>query len=124
MAAFIAHQGGGKSPNKAYADVDIDHDGRVRLHAGVVDVGGGQRTILAMIAAEALGVRAETVEVIYGDTRDTRYGPACHTSRVTAEMGPPVLQAAAEARDRLFALAAPRSAPRRPIWPPVTAAST
>jgi xanthine dehydrogenase molybdenum-binding subunit len=106
MAAFIAHQGGGKSPNKAYADVDICRSGAIRLHIGVVDIGGGQKTILAMIAAEELGVRAGDIEVIYGDTRDTRYGPACHTSRVTAEMGPPVLQAAAEARDKLFVLAA------------------
>jgi len=107
MAAFIAHQGGGKSPNKAHADVDIDHNGTIRLHIGVVDIGGGQRTIFAMIAAEELGVGAGDIQVIYGDTKDTPYGPACHTSRVTAEMGPPVLQAAAQARGKLFELAAP-----------------
>jgi xanthine dehydrogenase molybdenum-binding subunit len=107
MAAFIAHQGGGKSPNQAYADIEIERDGTIRLHIGVVDIGGGQRTIFAMIAAEELGVGAEDIEVVYGDTRNTRYGPACHTSRVTAEMGPPVLQAAAEARGKLFEIAAP-----------------
>lgn len=112
MASFIAHQGGGRAPNKAFADVDIERDGTIRLRIGVVDIGGGQRTIFAMIAAEELGVRAEDIQVIYGDTRDTRYGPACHTSRVTAEMGPPVLQAAAEARQKLFEAAAPLLAAR------------
>jgi xanthine dehydrogenase molybdenum-binding subunit len=107
MATFIAHQSAGKLPNKAYADVDIQTGGEIRLRIGVVDIGGGQKTVFAMIAAEQLGVRAEDIHVIYGDTRGTRYGPACHSSRVTAEMGPPVLQAAAEARRKLFELAAP-----------------
>ena len=107
MASFIAHQGGGKTPNTAYADLTINHQGAIGLHIGVVDIGGGQRTIFAMIAAEELGVRADDIHVIYGDTKDTRYAPSCHTSRCTAEMGPPVLQAAAEARQKLFEIAGP-----------------
>jgi len=107
MASFIAHQSAGKLPNKAFADVEIRSDGTIDLKIGVVDIGGGQRTIFAMIAAEQLGVRAEDIHVLYGDTQGTRFAPACHSSRVTAEMGPPVLQAAAEARQKLFELAAP-----------------
>ena len=107
MASFIAHQGGGIPPNTAHADVKINHEGVVSLHVGVVDIGGGQRTIFAMIAAEELGVEAANVRVVYGDTRDTRYAPSCHSSRCTAETGPPVLQAAAEARQKLFRIAAP-----------------
>ncbi len=107
MASFIAHQSAGKLPNKAYADVDIQQDGTTTLHIGVVDIGGGQRTIFAMIAAEELGIRPEEIRVVCGDTEGTRFGPACHSSRVTAEMGPPVLQAAAEAREKLFQIAAP-----------------
>jgi CO/xanthine dehydrogenase Mo-binding subunit len=107
MASFIAHQAGGKLPNKAFADVEIHPDGAIHLRIGVVDIGAGQKTIFAMIAAEQLGVRVEDIHVIYGDTEGTRYGPACHSSRVTAEMGPPVLQAAAEARKKLFEIAAP-----------------
>jgi xanthine dehydrogenase molybdenum-binding subunit len=47
------------------------------------------------------------VNVIFGDTKDTPYGPSCHASRCTPEMGPAILQAAAEARQQLFELAAP-----------------
>ena len=124
MASFIAHQSAGKLPNKAFADVDIRCDGTIALRIGVVDIGAGQRTIFAMIAAEQLGVRAEDIHVLYGDTQGTRYAPACHSSRVTAEMGPPVLQAAAEARQKLFALAAPLLEAGRGSSNPETARST
>ena len=107
MAAFIAQQAGGITPNTAHADVSITHDGKINLHIGVVDIGGGQKTIFSMIAAEELGVHADDITVISGDTKDTRYAPSCHVSRGTAEMGPPVLQAAAEARQKLFEMAAP-----------------
>ena len=91
----------------AEAKVAIKNDGTIDLFVGVVDIGGGQKTILGMIAAEELGVRADDVTVIIGDTQDTPYGPSCHASRCTPEMGPAVLQAAAEARQKLFELAAP-----------------
>ncbi len=107
MASYLVFQGVGFRPYTAYADVDIHHDGTIALHIGVVDIGGGQQTIFPMIAAEELGVHADEVSVIFGDTKDTPYGPSCHGSRATPELGPAVLQAAAEAREQLFELAAP-----------------
>jgi xanthine dehydrogenase molybdenum-binding subunit len=107
MASFVVFQGIGLVPYIALADVEIKNDGTINLFIGVVDIGGGQQTIFSMIAAEELGVRAEDITVIWGDTRGTRYAPSCHASRCTAEMGPPVLQAAAEARQKLFEIAAP-----------------
>ena len=107
MAAYIVMQGVGLDPYTAEAKVAIKNDGTIDLFVGVVDIGGGQRTILPMIAAEELGVEAEDVTVIIGDTAGTPYGPSCHASRCTPEMGPAILQAAAEARQQLFALAVP-----------------
>jgi xanthine dehydrogenase molybdenum-binding subunit len=106
MAAFIANQGSGKPPNAAHADVVIKNDGTITLFIGIVDIGGGQQTIFSMIAAEELGVKVDDITVMVGDTKDTRYAPSCHSSRVTAEVGPAVLQAAAEARRELFEIAA------------------
>ncbi|HBB17642.1 MAG TPA: hypothetical protein DCZ97_11845, partial [Syntrophus sp. (in: bacteria)] len=106
MSAFIANQGSGRAPNTAHADVVIKQDGTIELWIGVVDIGAGQQTIFPMIAAEELGVNLEDITSIAGDTEGTRYGPSAHSSRVTAEMGPAVLQAAAEARNQLFTLAA------------------
>ena len=108
MASYLVFQGVGFRPYKAYADVDINHDGTIDLRIGVVDIGGGQQTIFSMIAAEELGVSANDVTVVYGDTQGTRYGPSCHGSRATPELGPAVLQAAAEARQKLFEIAAPQ----------------
>lgn len=107
MAAFLVRQGVGLPPYTAEAEVVIKNDGTISLHVGIVDIGAGQLTIFPMIAAEELGVNAHDVTVIGGDTQDTRYGPSCHASRITPEMGPAVLQAAAEARGQLFELASP-----------------
>lgn len=105
MASFVVPQGVGLPPYAAEADVVIKNDGTLYLYLGIVDIGAGQLTIFPMIAAEELGVYADDITVIGGDTKDTRYGPSCHASRATAEMGPAVLQAAAEARLKLFKIA-------------------
>ncbi len=107
MASYIVMQGVGLVPYAAEAKVAIKHDGTIDLFVGVVDIGGGQQTILPMIAAEELGVGALDVQVTIGDTKETPYGPSCHASRCTPEMGPAIVQAAAEARQQLFRLAAP-----------------
>ena len=102
MASYLVLQGVGLYPYVAEAKVAIRNDGTINLFVGVVDIGGGQQTILGMIAAEELGVTSDDVTVMIGDTQDTLYGPSCHASRCTPEMGPAVLQAAAEARQKLF----------------------
>jgi xanthine dehydrogenase molybdenum-binding subunit len=107
MASYLVMQGVGLFPYKAEADVEITSDGTINLYIGVVDIGGGQETIFSMIAAEELGVDAEDITVVMGDTKNTRYGPSCHASRCTAEMAPAVLQAASEAREKLFELTSP-----------------
>jgi CO/xanthine dehydrogenase Mo-binding subunit len=107
MASYLTFQGVGLIPYTAYADVEIKQDGTITLFIGVVDIGGGQATIFPMIAAEELGVDPDDITVVFGDTKETRYGPSCQVSRVTSELGPAVLQAAAEARQRLFGVAAP-----------------
>ncbi len=107
MASYLVTQGVGLPPYAAEASIVIRSDGTIDLLAGVVDIGGGQQTILPMIAAEELGVEADDITVIHGDTKGTPYGPSCHASRCTPEMGPAVVQAAAEARQKLFALASP-----------------
>ena len=99
---------GGYAPFSAKADVVVRPDGSVTLHAGVVEIGAGQTTILPMLAAEELGIAPERIHIHHGDTDGTHYAPSSHASRITSEMGPAVLQAAALARQRLFELAAPR----------------
>ena len=71
-----------------------------------VDLGQGLKTILAQIAAEALGVPYETVIV---DTGDTDTGPHCtgtFASRTTHRAGNAVIMAATEARKAMLEVAA------------------
>ncbi len=103
--ASYMYTGAGQPPYKANAEVVIRRDGSVQLLIGVVDIGGGQATVLSMIAAEELGVDAGRIKPQWGDTYGTGYAPGSHASRVTSEMGPPVLQAAFEARQQIFAKA-------------------
>ncbi|HYB71386.1 MAG TPA: xanthine dehydrogenase family protein molybdopterin-binding subunit [Candidatus Bathyarchaeia archaeon] len=107
IAAYCIERGG-YAPFSAKADVVARPDGSVEVQAGVVEIGGGQITILPMIAAEELGLPAERVDIRHGDTDGTHYAPSSHASRITSEVGPAVLQAAATVRARLFELVAPR----------------
>jgi CO/xanthine dehydrogenase Mo-binding subunit len=99
---------GGYAPFTAKAEIIARRDGAVELRAGVVEIGAGQVTVLPMIAAEELGIRPERIAVRYGDTDGTQYAPSSHASRITFEMGPATLQAAAMIRSRLFEFAAPK----------------
>ncbi len=96
----------GYAPFEAKAQLAIRPDGTVELRAGIVDIGSGQVTVLAMIAAEELGVEPKDIKVIWGDTGNSLYAPSSHASRITIEMGPATLQAAALARQELFRIVA------------------
>ena len=54
-------------PSKA--TVSVDAEGRYRVDIDAVDIGTGARTALALVAAEALGVSDDVVDVRIGDTR-------------------------------------------------------
>jgi len=107
IAAYCLERGG-YAPFSAKADVVARPDGTVELLAGIVEIGGGQTTILPMIVAEELGVPPERIRIHHGDTDGTHYAPSSHASRITSEVGPAVLQAAARVRQGLFELVAPR----------------
>lgn len=105
MACYMIERAG-YAPFSAKTDVILRRDGSVELRAGVVEIGGGQVTILPMIVAEELGIRPERIHVHYGDTDGTHYAPSSHASRITIEVGPATLQAASLARQGLFAAVA------------------
>jgi xanthine dehydrogenase YagR molybdenum-binding subunit len=107
MACYCIERGG-LAPYTAKAEVVLTPDGTIELRAGVVEIGSGQITILPMIAAEELGVEAADIRLVWGDTEGTLYAPSSHASRITAEMGPATLQAAAQARRELLDLVGSR----------------
>jgi CO/xanthine dehydrogenase Mo-binding subunit len=104
LASYI-YEGVGLPPYNANATVYVDRDGMATVHCGFVDIGGGQITMATMLVAEELGLRLEQVKVHWGDTDQTDYSPGTHASRMTAEMGPAIIQAAYNARKQVFDLA-------------------
>ena len=107
MASYCLERAG-YAPFSAKADVIVRPDASVELRAGVVEIGAGQVTVLPMIAAEELGISTDRISMHYGDTEGTHYAPSSHASRITIEVGPATLQAAALVRRQLFELVAPR----------------
>jgi len=89
--AFLAFRAG-VGPSSAV--MDVDSSGRYRVHVGVTDVGGGAKTTMGLIAAEALGVPLSQVEVVWGDTSRCPYSVGESGSRTTIMTGYAVTQAA------------------------------
>ena len=103
MASLVWSAGGGPP---AYATVRLNPDGTVDVLTGSQDLGTGSRTVLAQIAAEALGARIADVRTVLGDTERLPYTGNSWGSMTTASVGPAVRVAALEARTRLLEAAA------------------
>ncbi|MDB5729296.1 MAG: putative isoquinoline 1-oxidoreductase subunit beta IorB, molybdoprotein [Noviherbaspirillum sp.] len=96
------------SPKAVDSWLKIDSAGKVTLLCGKVELGTGISTAFAQIAAEELDVPLARVEVIHGDTARTPDQGVTSASRSIAIGGPPVRQAAAEARQALLGMASQR----------------
>lgn len=83
------------------ASVELRDDGTAQVSCGTQDIGTGTYTVLAQVAAEKLGIAADKVEVVLGDTT-LPPGPISGGSMVTASVIPAVLQAAGKAIDQLL----------------------
>ncbi len=88
------------------AEVQVHRDGSVELFHGAQDLGTGIRTVLAVVAAEELGLRPADITVHVGDTRFPPGGTS-GGSITTNSSAPAARLAAHEARLRIAALAAP-----------------
>ncbi|HET7372188.1 MAG TPA: molybdopterin cofactor-binding domain-containing protein, partial [Gemmatimonadaceae bacterium] len=102
--ASLTWGAGGGPP--AYATVRINQDGTIDVLTGAQDLGTGARTVMAQIAAEALGANVDDVRTVLGDTERLPFAPNSWGSITTASVGPAVRVAAEEARDSLFEAAA------------------
>ncbi|MEM7118561.1 MAG: xanthine dehydrogenase family protein molybdopterin-binding subunit [Chloroflexota bacterium] len=81
----------------------VDTDGRVRLETGIVDI-SGTKSSLVLIAAEALGVNPEQIELAQGDTTGA-FGPGSGGSAVTYSMANAIHGAADDAYRQLLEIA-------------------
>src|SRR3954451_2056340 len=97
--------GGGGAQDKQVACI-INPDGSVEVRSATQDIGTGARTVLAIIAAEILGLDLADVKSSIGDSSFPP-GQSSGGSTTTASMSPPTFAAATQARDELFKRIAP-----------------
>lgn len=55
------------------AIVSLDTMGRVKVNTGVVDIGTGAKTTMALIASKALGIPVEDIDILWGDTETSPF---------------------------------------------------
>ena len=75
VAAMWYGIGNTSLPNPSEIEVGMRADGTVVLFSGATDIGQGSNTILAQIAADALGERRVADAVPHGPDPDARGGP-------------------------------------------------
>src|SRR5205807_4399374 len=90
---------------KSSATASINPDGTVNLVEGSTDI-GGTRTSVAMQLAETLGIAAEDVRPVVGDTEVVGYTDVTGGSRVTFATGWAAYEAAQDMKRQLCARAA------------------
>ncbi|MBX3461558.1 MAG: xanthine dehydrogenase family protein molybdopterin-binding subunit [Planctomycetes bacterium] len=78
----------------------IHRDGSVEVRSGAQDIGTGLKTVLALIAAEELGIDPKLVQAFTGHTGDPS-GPGSGGSTTTPSLSPAVRHAAFLARQQL-----------------------
>jgi carbon-monoxide dehydrogenase large subunit len=102
----LAHgiKGTGRGPFESGL-VRISNTGRVSVFTGAAAIGQGLRTALAQICAGELGMRAQDITVVPGDTGGISLGLGAFASRQTVTAGTSVLLAARAVADKAKKLA-------------------
>ncbi|MBN2317519.1 MAG: xanthine dehydrogenase family protein molybdopterin-binding subunit [Acidobacteria bacterium] len=103
-AAQFPKFGGGQTDFNDY--LKIAEDGHVTVYSGKIEMGQGNTTALAQMAADELGVALDTVTMVMGDTELCPWDMGTFGSMSIRVYGQELRAAAAEAREILLVLAA------------------
>jgi CO/xanthine dehydrogenase Mo-binding subunit len=101
IGAMASGAKGAFTHDTSAALVKIGEDGIVTLYTGIPDMGQGTHTTMAMITAEVLGIRADQVRLVAGDTDLTPIDIGAFAQRGTVQTGNAVRKAALDARSQL-----------------------
>ena len=96
---------GTATPTDSSCFIKVDPDGSITLLSSSVEVGGGQKTVLAQIAADTIGVPLTSISVPNPDTNMTPYDYAVASSRTTYHMGNAVRIAGQKVRKKILEIA-------------------
>ena len=81
-------------------------DGSVNLNMGASDIGTGTKTIMALVAAEELGIKPEVIQIQHADTGTTQYATPSGGSKTVPTEAPTVQAAAVHVKRQLLQMAA------------------
>jgi CO/xanthine dehydrogenase Mo-binding subunit len=93
--------GSGEKYLQSVVGCEATADGRVRVLAASTEIGQGTKTIFAQIAADALGLDYETIEVVQPDTADVPNSGPTVASRTCMIVGKLVESAALQIKETL-----------------------
>jgi xanthine dehydrogenase YagR molybdenum-binding subunit len=89
------------SLGRSAAILRVDSKGVYHVHVGVTDCGTGAKTTMGLIAAEALEVPLERINVVWGDTDTCPYSVGESGSRTTVFTGTAVVEAAKDLKKQI-----------------------
>jgi xanthine dehydrogenase YagR molybdenum-binding subunit len=92
--------GGSKGDARTQGDAQINPDGSIEFRLGVQDIGTGTKTVIAVVAAEMLGLKPEQITVRVGDT-NYPYGPGSGGSTTCPSVSPTVYDICTKALQQL-----------------------
>jgi xanthine dehydrogenase YagR molybdenum-binding subunit len=105
MASCMWGGGGGKGTQ---VQASIYSDGTVKVITGSQDLGTGTWTLVAIVAAEELGLRSQDITVKIGDSGPELPSGGSGGSTTAPSVSPAVKMAVDKARDELFQIVAPK----------------
>ncbi len=89
-------------PNPSTIRIGITHEGQIMLHQGATDIGQGSNTVIAQIAADALGVVVHALKLVGPDTDVTPDAGKTSASRQTFVTGMAAKLAGEELRRKIL----------------------
>ena len=95
--------GAGGGNKNTHGEAQINPDGSIEFRLGVQDIGTGTRTVIAVIAAELLGLKPEQITVKVGDTRFPP-GPGSGGSTTCPSISPTVFDICTKSLEQLQTL--------------------
>ncbi|GLI32910.1 xanthine dehydrogenase family protein molybdopterin-binding subunit [Desulforhabdus amnigena] len=104
MASCLWFVGGGWPPSTVI--LKLFSDGSMNLNMGASDIGTGTKTVMALVAAEELGIRPEMIEIEHADTGTTQYATPSGGSKTVPTEAPTVRAAAISIKQQLLEMAA------------------
>jgi len=101
IAAMWYGIGNTSLPNPSTIRIGLRRDGTYRLYSGAFDIGQGSHTVIAQIAADALGVGLSSISMVTGDTDRTPDAGKTSASRQTFVSGNATVSAAVDLLRRI-----------------------